>query len=160
MYTEKFKKRFWSKVNVQGLDDCWEWQLNSREVFGYGAISAGPRINGKSVRLKAHRVSWELVNGPIPTEVEICHSCDNPPCVNPNHLFLGTHQENMSDCAKKGRTGERLCGELNPCSKLTEKEVREIRSSNESSRALGRKYNVSKTVILQIKRRQKWAHVS
>lgn len=89
-------KRFWDKVDIKEPDDCWEWQagFNGR----YGSFNNG----------YAHRFSWELHNSKIPDGMYICHTCDNPKCVNPNHLFAGTQKDNMQDMVKKGR-----CYQLN-----------------------------------------------
>ena len=91
------KTRFWAKVKKG--DGCWEWQ--AQNVNGYGRI----RINGKLVL--SHRVVWEMNNGKIPNGIDILHSCDNPSCVNPKHLWAGTHQENMKDRDNKNRNGNR-----------------------------------------------------
>lgn len=94
--TDKDKSRFWSKVDKSG--DCWTWTA-SKNHGGYGQFGA----NGKGYI--SHRVSWSISNGDIPKGMLICHHCDNPPCVNPDHLFLGTYQDNMDDKMRKGRHG-------------------------------------------------------
>ncbi len=104
-------ERFWEKVKKGA--DCWEWQAAS-DARGYGRISIGSGI----VR-SAHRVSYELNTGPIPEGMQVCHQCDNPRCVNPAHLFLGTQRDNMHDMFKKQRQGT---------TKLSPAQVAEVRS--------------------------------
>lgn len=86
--------RFWS--NVRRSDGCWEW-TGSKRGNGYGCLAVGGRQVG------AHRVAWETQNGPIPEGLFVLHKCDNPPCVRPDHLFLGTAKDNAMDMARKGR---------------------------------------------------------
>jgi hypothetical protein len=94
-----FRVPFWERVDVGRPGDCWEWR-GYRPLDGYG------RYQHKGRKQLAHRVSWELHHGaPAPDDLEVMHSCDNPPCVNPAHLSLGTHVDNMRDGASRGRVG-------------------------------------------------------
>lgn len=142
--------RFWIKVKKS--DGCWIW--GALRLNGYGCL----RFNGK--RTLAHRVSWEIHNGPIPEGLFVLHRCDNPACVRPDHLFLGTRKDNMQDMIKKGRRAPiRLLGEWNPQSKLTEASVKQIRSSNCSGIDLAKQFGVSQQLISEVKARLVWKHV-
>lgn len=90
-------ERFWSRVRK--IEGCWLWTA-AKLAKGYGVIRDGP---GKGVLLLAHRLSWEIHQGPIPGELRVLHLCDNTSCVNPAHLFLGTQADNIKDCVGKGR---------------------------------------------------------
>lgn len=92
-------KRFWSKVNVRMPEECWEWQAGL--VRGYGRFRIG------QIPIPAHRLSWMILRGPIPEGMLVLHKCDNTKCVNPSHLYLGSHADNVSDrCARyKGMIG-------------------------------------------------------
>ncbi|MFA5943197.1 MAG: HNH endonuclease signature motif containing protein [Candidatus Thermoplasmatota archaeon] len=134
------------------------------------------KVGKKTV--KVHRLSWELANGPIPPGLNALHHCDNPPCVNPAHLFLGTQAENVRDMEAKGRAyhpcgarngrftkpGSNPRGERNGQSKLTEIGVREIRDSvairGESRVAVALRFGVSAGLVGQIVRRSAWHHVA
>jgi len=119
--------RFWKKVQKLGKEDCWPW-LGAQNGRGYGHIWGGNHIK----LCKSHRVSYELYNGQIPEEIDVCHTCDNPLCVNPNHLFLGTTKDNMQDMVKKGRGKYNQKGELNNKAKLTIGDVAFIREAGNS----------------------------
>ena len=112
-------ERFWKKVEIRDENDCWSWKGARSRGTGYGSFTVGTNL-----RVGAHRYMYELLNGHIPEGLFVMHTCDNPICVNPHHLMLGTHNENMQDMANKKRA---CCGERHHKSKLTEGEVRLIR---------------------------------
>lgn len=140
--------RFWENVRVLSDDECWEWQ-GGRNEQGYGRF----RVDGKLVR--AHRFSYALHNGDLRDD-DVLHSCDNPPCCNPHHLFSGTNDDNIEDRNEKGRQAK---GEMVGGSKLTVEQVRMIRDDTDSLRAIGRKHGISHSQVLQIKRGKFWRHV-
>lgn len=150
--------RFWAKVQCGLPDECWEWKAH-RDPHGYGQFA----YHGTMVR--SHRVIWELTHGPIPRGkghhgMCVLHSCDNPPCVNPGHLFLGTMGDNIRDRDAKGRQRTlRGWAHPRPMAKLTPKAVRDIRSSSAPQHELATRYGVSATTICQVISRRVWAHV-
>jgi len=126
-------ERYWPKVDRSEPNACWPWKA-ARSRDGYGAF------HGKG----AQRFAWELTFGPIPDGVYVCHRCDNPPCCNPSHLFLGAPRDNNADRASKGRSAARTSGRLTP---LQVVEIRRRKMSGETSTALAREFGVSITTI-------------
>lgn len=147
----KTPKRFWSKVDVGEVDECWEW-LAGKGKGGYGRFW----IKGKV--WKAHRVAWILTYGPIPKGLQCCHHCDNPSCCNPYHLFLGTAKDNQVDAAQKERKAR---GESQGSSKLTKGEVLEIRELYEvdgwTQQDIADEFGVDQSAISLIVRRKNWS---
>ena len=144
------EERFWSAVPLRPEVGCWEWR-RSRKPFGYGQVREG---DSKSPLLLAHRVSWELANGRrlLPGEV-VRHKCDNPSCVRPEHLEIGTHADNVRDCINRGRARRTpMLGEMNHQSKITDATRDVIRHSPLSLSALAQRYGVTRQRIFQIKR--------
>ncbi len=149
--------RLMSKVKVSE-SGCIEYQF-ARDSNGYGRFW----YNGQ-MRL-AHRVAWELLRGPVPDGLFVCHDCDNPCCVNVEHLFLGTQFDNMSDCASKGRLEGRDTprGESHWNTNLSEADVvamRSLYSSGRSMQSLADEYGTTKQTVWRIIRRKVWAHVA
>ncbi len=121
---------------------CLEWQ-KARLPSGYGRIGRGSRGMGWEL---THRVAWELENGPIPTGMQVCHACDNPPCSNVGHLFLGTQGENLADMVSKGRQNNAR-GESHHSARLSDEDVAELRRlapTVNNHAALGRMFGISK----------------
>jgi hypothetical protein len=143
------EERFFSKI--EKTDSCWTW-TGSKDRKGYGRIMVG------SKPCLAHRVSYEIRFGPVTKGLFVCHSCDNPTCVNPDHLWLGTNRDNAYDMMEKGRWKQPpvLPGEANPLAKLTREAVIEIRSVKGNTKALAHKYGVSITAIKRARTGAGW----
>lgn len=146
-------ERFWSKVKK--TESCWLWTA-TKNHRGYGRFQYEGRL------WLPHRISWRLHYGDIPNDTCVCHKCDVRLCVNPSHLFLGTHQDNAIDRERKGR-GVHLRGEDVFLSKLTDVEIIEIRekysTGEHSFSSLGRDYNMHYSSIADIVRRHTWKHI-
>jgi hypothetical protein len=118
---ENQNKWFWSKINKKSEFACWEW-IRGTDTNGYGKVRFRKHIQ------MAHRVAWILTHGEITNKLIICHSCDNPPCCNPDHLFLGTHLDNAHDKIKKGRDKHRfLYGDNHQNTTISDKDILRIR---------------------------------
>lgn len=137
------EERFWSKIRK--TTDCWLWE--GSKSSGYGKIC----VNNKSVSV--HRISFILHKGKIPKGMSVLHTCDEPSCVNPNHLWVGTHRENMMDRDNKGRSGT---------AKLNRKKVKEIRNIYSTrdctQEELGKQFGVSTTAISNIIKNKRWIY--
>lgn len=157
--TASDEARFWSKVNrAPDPDQCWEWAGDMMTV-GYGRISLRFRDRPRT-HVGAHRVAWFIATGAWPGDLLVCHTCDNRKCVNPNHLFLGTHGDNLKDAARKGRMAPpHYVGEANPAARLTTIQVLEIRRLSDegmSRSALARQFGIGISTASEIARRLSW----
>jgi len=150
------EERFWRFVDKKLDSECWNW--TGHKASNYGSFSIGARSLGNVL---AHRFSWSMHNNKeIPKGMVVMHSCDNPLCVNPSHLSVGTPMENTHDMLKKGRhTYIAHVGEKNGKSVLNEKIVREIRQSNMNHAELGRLYGVATSTIRGVRSGRTWSHV-
>lgn len=138
---------------------CWEWQ-GATNSMGYGRLSNG---DGKPKTLLAHRVAWQCVRGRIPKGMCVCHRCDNPLCVRPSHLFLGTRGDNMRDMYAKGRKKPvQLFGECHGKTTLTNEQVLEIRERvkfGEPQRHVAKIFEVTQATVWRIYHRKTWSHI-
>lgn len=164
--SKTFPERFWAKVDKTGpapkdrpkLGNCWNWIAN-RNTGGYGIIRAGAKT------IVASRASWIIHHGPIPENTDVLHHCDNPACVNPDHLWVGTAKENMRDMYEKGRQPDnrgRFRGEKNPMRKLSLEKAVEIKRrvlSGEMQELIAIDFNVSIETVSQIKRGTRWGWI-
>ena len=152
-----FVERFWRKV-LRG-DRCWEWQ-GAQARHGYGLVILSP-ARARVRRTFAHRVAWTAVHGEIEGGFHVCHRCDNPPCCNPDHLFIGTAKDNALDRQAKGRTHVGN-GADNPRARLTEADVRTIRqmgADGVASAAIARAFGISPSATRYVLKRQTWRDV-
>lgn len=161
--TPALRRRHGAKVDTSGgLFSCWPWTA-AQDGRGYGIM----RVAGHNVR--AARIAWVLAVGPIPPGLHVLHRCDNPPCCNPSHLFLGTHADNMADMRAKGRAGntahpERAArGERHGSARLNATQVNAIRAryaaGGISQPALAAEYGVHQATVWRIVRGLRWTHV-
>lgn len=150
-------ERFHEKFTIGAPDECWEW-AGPRRGRGYGAINEGG-ANGRT--LVATHVAWELANGaPVPSDLIVLHSCDNPPCVNPAHLRVGTHADNSADRVARGR---HVRGTDHPRSRLTESDVRsvlELLRAGVYQRTIAARFHISQSLVSGIRRGTHWSHLT
>jgi len=155
--TKTILDRFMDKVEMIPDCGCWIW-MGSLDASGrkstrrYGTMF----YNGK--REQAHRVSWEIYNGQIPKHMLVLHRCDTPSCVNPNHLFIGTHLDNMKDCINKNRRVNHI-GTLNGHAKLSADDIMKIKMDNRTPKEIAHTYNMSRNHIYKILNGNVWKHL-
>lgn len=142
---------FLDRTELNPVNGCWEW---TRRLDHKGYAHA--KVWGKPVG--AHRVSYAFFVEPIPAGMNICHKCDNPKCVNPHHLFMGTTQDNVTDKMRKGRFVT-TPGEKNGYAKLTEDQVLAILADKRPQHVIGKDYGISQSNVSIIKRGKTWAHL-
>lgn len=157
---ENVRKRFWTKVNF--TDECWTWTASTHKTppsqyhkghFPYGRIGIGKKV------IKAHRVAYELCNGPIPAGMFVLHKCDNPKCVRPSHLKLGNHTQNMQDMADRHRVPR---GVDHQFSKLDDEKVVQIRKLKQKGfkqRSISIIVNICESQVCEIVKGRAWKHV-
>lgn len=162
---EQRVENFWSRVDVRGPDDCWEWKRGGATRRGYGMVKFYAKADRGKTQL-AHRFSYELAYGPIPKGngihgTVIAHSCDNPRCVNPKHLRACTQAENLRECLDKGR-GNKAFGERSGRAKLTEHAVALVRERIRSGRnavEISAEFKVHQQNIREIAAATVWKHL-
>lgn len=145
------KEKFLDLVSPEPNSGCWLW-LGGTFADGYGCFCIGKEFD----RWRAHRASVRLFVGEFDEELCVLHKCDNKHCVNPGHLFLGTHTDNSNDKVRKRR---HKFGERHSLAKIKESQVGIIRADRRSNKSIAKDYGVSDTTIAQIKRRETWRHV-
>lgn len=151
MNRKPIEQRFWEKVQKgPNENDCWIWTAAKRgQNLDYGVL----KVSVEEGDVAAHKFSYELHNGPVPEGMLVCHTCDNPPCVNPAHLFTGTHRDNAIDREKKHRSSK------HGLQKLDDKSAKEIKYSTLSQCKLSKIYGVSRATIASIQKGKTWRHI-
>lgn len=151
---------FASHVVADSKTGCWLW-TGSRDKAGYALANRWMLRQGKWRSILAHRLSYSIFNGEIPPTMHVLHSCDNPRCVSPSHLTIGTHTDNMRDKARKGRC-PKFDGSGNPSAKLTDKNVRDIRrmlSEGKTQTSIAKMFGMSQSTISLIALGKHWSSV-
>lgn len=160
----RIEDRFWNHIGNKTERGCILWNgkkmpHSPTSYGGYGLIGGSKKKGKRQGDFLAHRLSFELMVGPIPSGLCVLHRCDNPPCINPVHLFLGTRQDNVADCVSKGRNRAGR-GEQKHTAKLTVRDVLDIRATpNPDFSALAAKHGITRGSIWNIINRRTWKHI-
>lgn len=149
------RERFQQRFQQGATDACWEWQ-GATDRKGYGLMWAGAELRKNAACMSAHRLAWMFRHGPITSEQHVLHKCDNPRCVNPDHLFLGTQAANNADMRAKNRHQH---GARHYRATLTEEQARAIKCSAEPIRVAAERYGVSYEVARRIRNGTRWSHI-
>ena len=147
--TRSVRQKLLEFHEVDPATGCWNWTHDFHQM-GYGVVNHG------RARERAHRASYREFVGEIPSGMLVCHRCDNRRCMNPEHLFLGTHKDNTRDMVKKDR---HMAGERHHNAKLTAEQVADLRADQRSYRAIAMDLGISPLTVGQIKRRESWRHI-
>lgn len=149
----EFISKIWSRIKVGQKDQCWEWDRSANRAR-YPSV----RCQAMQSNVKPHRVVYALLHGVTDAEMVVCHSCDNPMCCNPYHLFLGTQKENVADMHAKGR---RHCnyGKRHHLNKFSEEVVRKIADDPRGAPTIAKEYGVSVSQVYRIRHREQWQHL-
>lgn len=154
---EAVKDRFWAKVKIGKHSECWNWQA-ATSGFGYGMFGC-KTVEGKFITYHAHQFSLIMHSEGRPSGAHCCHTCDNPKCVNPSHLWWGSCLANMRDKEAKGR-GRKQHGTANNRSRITEKIVRYIRASEKPNKILCKELGLGRCHVSKIRSGRLWGHVA
>jgi hypothetical protein len=159
--SKPLEERFWKRVQLGTSRQCWEWAPWATKAKGnYGVFYPGkPHPNG--FRVFAHRQSWELAHGKIPKGLCVCHKCDNPPCVNPNHLFLGSKSDNIIDMHEKGRANH-VSGESHGCSKInsrTARKIKDMRANGNRIFEIAETLRLSRAIVSRVVNGINWKNI-
>lgn len=153
--TEQIEARFWSYVDIRGMDECWPWK-RARSKKNYGRFAIKYRV------VNAQRVAYVLANGPFDESLFILHSCDNPCCQNPNHLRVGTNKENHEEKMAKGRQGA-AHGERSGRAKLKTNQVLEMRkifaAGGVTKAQIAKMFSIAAITVSNIINRKRWSHI-
>jgi len=154
-YRKTAEERFWAKVDRSDRDGCWPWM--GSKVSGYGQFMLRRRT------MRAHRLAYSMINHCHVNDAEVVmHTCDNPPCCNPDHLRAGTHADNMRDMVAKGRAKPGIAdsrGVKNPRARLSPHHVQAIRADTRPQRFIALEYAISQKHVSRIKRGDSWSHL-